>query len=170
MEPIPRWENRPAASARHQYCNIIEAPWLVNGGHGASLRQGAPHRPRRARGYRERDVGRDLVLVVGGGTPVLLPCGGRGAIDSQSKNGHRHTADPARHTAPWHSACSAQPASRPTRPPARTEGAEDSGTTAWLAGRFVRRPGRRHTGDGHASPGRIAPARRRRGRWAAPRT
>jgi hypothetical protein len=33
-------EHRPAASARHQYCNIIEAPWLVNGGHGASLRQG----------------------------------------------------------------------------------------------------------------------------------
>jgi hypothetical protein len=22
----------------HHYCNIIEAPWLVNGGHGASLR------------------------------------------------------------------------------------------------------------------------------------
>jgi hypothetical protein len=28
------------------YCNIIEAPWLVNGGHGASLRHhnGAGHR------------------------------------------------------------------------------------------------------------------------------
>jgi hypothetical protein len=28
---------RPAPPAQH-YCNVIEAPWLVNGGHGASLR------------------------------------------------------------------------------------------------------------------------------------
>eukprot|EP01047_Picozoa_sp_COSAG01_P015519 COSAG01_NODE_778_length_13681_cov_15.265130_3_plen_97_part_00 len=25
-------------SSQAHYCNIIEAPWLVNGGHGASLR------------------------------------------------------------------------------------------------------------------------------------
>jgi hypothetical protein len=27
------------------YCNVIEAPWLVNGGHGASLISAAPARP-----------------------------------------------------------------------------------------------------------------------------
>jgi hypothetical protein len=29
---------RAAGARTALYCNVIEAPWLVNGGHGASLR------------------------------------------------------------------------------------------------------------------------------------
>jgi hypothetical protein len=34
----PSLSDAGAAHTTVKYCNIIEAPWLVNGGHGASLR------------------------------------------------------------------------------------------------------------------------------------
>ena len=37
------------AGTAHHYCHVIGAPWLVNGGHGASLRSAPAGAPRRTR-------------------------------------------------------------------------------------------------------------------------
>jgi hypothetical protein len=88
--------------ARPHYCHIIEAPWLLNGGHGASLRNhNATHHGRAARAppkphrIRRRRLAHRLVQPLGTGRRqpgVILraPCGqaGGGARCHSASHGH----------------------------------------------------------------------------------
>jgi hypothetical protein len=81
---------------RH-YCDIIEAPWLVNGGHGASLRHhkrpahlGAPRRRRRRRARARRVLAVIHVLV------LELQRDAGGAVVGGVEHDERHRAPPLR--------------------------------------------------------------------------